>query len=61
MGPTMGRVTVSWRWEVGLPMFVIGAVMALAVIATDATLIFWIGVLIAGVGAAIFFSGWLSR
>lgn len=57
----MGRVTVSWRWEVGLPMFVLGAVMALAVIRTDAFVIFWIGVLIAGVGAAIFLSGWLNR
>jgi hypothetical protein len=61
MGPTMGGVTVNWRWEVGLPMFVIGVVMALVVIQTEAFFIFWIGVLIAGVGAAIFFSGWLSR
>jgi hypothetical protein len=61
MGPTLGGVTVSWRWEVGLPLFVIGTVLALAVIATDMTLIFWIGVLIAGVGASIFFSGLLGR
>jgi hypothetical protein len=61
MGPTLGGVTVSWRWEVGLPLFVIGMVMALFVIATDMTLIFWIGVLIAGVGASIFFSGLIGR
>jgi hypothetical protein len=61
LGPTLGGVTVSWRWEVGLPMFVIGTVMALAVIATDMTLVFWIGVLIAGVGASIFFSGLTRR
>jgi hypothetical protein len=61
MGPTLGGVKVSWRWEVGLPMFVIGVVAALAVITTDLTLVFWFAVLVAGVGAAIFFSGWLSR
>jgi hypothetical protein len=52
---------VSWRWEVGLPLFAIGLMLALTVIATDMTLIFWIGVLIAGVGVSIFFSGWLGR
>jgi hypothetical protein len=61
MGPTLGGVTVSWRWEVGLPLFIIGTVLALAVIATDLTLVFWIGVLIAGVGASIFFSGLTRR
>lgn len=61
LGPTLGGVTVSWRWEVGLPLFAIGLMLALTVIATDMTLIFWIGVLIAGVGVSIFFSGWLGR
>jgi hypothetical protein len=61
MGPTLGGVTVSWRWEVGLPLFVIGMVTALFVIATEMTLVFWIAVLIAGIGASIFFSGWLGR
>lgn len=57
-----GRLTVSWRWEVGLPLFVMGAVTAFAVINIEgAAVIFWAGVLAAGVGAALFLSGWLGR
>jgi hypothetical protein len=50
---------VRWRWEVGLPMIVIGTLTAGTVLgASNAGLIFWAGVLVAGVGVAIFFSGW---
>jgi hypothetical protein len=51
-----GRTTVRWRWEVGLPLVVIGVLMAWAVSgASGAQGIFWAGVLLAGVGAAVFF------
>jgi hypothetical protein len=43
-------------------MLVIGVVMASTVIGvTGGELIFWIGVLLAAIGAAVFFSGWISR
>jgi hypothetical protein len=55
-------VTVSWRWEVGLPLFVMGVVTAFAVINVEgAAVIFWAGVLAAGIGVALFLSGWLGR
>ena len=50
---------VRWRWEVGLPLIVIGALTAATVSgASNSGLIFWAGVLVAGIGVAIFFSGW---
>jgi hypothetical protein len=53
---------VRWRWEVGLPLIVIGTLMASTVIGVSgAEFIFWIGVLLAAIGAAVFFSGWISR
>jgi small-conductance mechanosensitive channel len=56
------RSIVSWRWEVGLPLFVMGAIIAAAVAGADESgLLFWTGVMLAGIGAAIFFSGWLRR
>jgi hypothetical protein len=59
MGPTGGQMPVRWRWEVGLPLIVIGTLTAATVLgASDAGLIFWAGVLVAGIGVAIFFSGW---
>ena len=61
-GPTGGRVRVSWRWEVGLPLIVIGVAMASTVIgASGGDVIFWIGALLAAIGTAIFFSGLISR
>jgi hypothetical protein len=49
---------VRWRWEVGLPLIVIGVLMAFTVMnATGAQVIFWAGVLLAGIGAAVFFAG----
>ena len=53
---------MRWRWEVGLPLIVIGSLMAWTVIgASGGGAIFWIGVLLAAIGAAVFFSGWNSR
>jgi hypothetical protein len=57
-----GRSAVSWRWEVGLPLFVMGSLTAL--ITNDAHgggLLFWAAALVAGIGAALFFSGMLRR
>jgi hypothetical protein len=57
-----GRSAVSWRWEVGLPLFVMGSLTAL--ISSDADnggLLFWTAALIAAIGAALFFSGMLRR
>jgi hypothetical protein len=53
---------VSWRWEVGLPLFVMGSVAALiAGSAEGGGGLFWAGTLIAGVGAALFLSNMLRR
>lgn len=53
---------MSWRWEVGLPLFVIGALIALLVGGTDGDdMLFWSGTIVAGVGAALLFAGWISR
>ena len=54
-----GRSAVSWRWEVGLPLFVLGLLTAL--LASDTDLLFWAAALVAGIGASIFFSGMLRR
>jgi hypothetical protein len=57
-----GRSAVSWRWEVGLPMFVMGALTALIIASTNGSaVIFWAGAIFAAVGASLFFSGWISR
>jgi hypothetical protein len=57
-----GRVTVRWRWEVGLPLIVIGSLMSATVAdVSGGEPVFWIGVLLAGIGVAVFFSGWISR
>jgi hypothetical protein len=54
--PPSGRTTVRWRWEVGLPLMVIGALMAYTVIgASGAQVIFWAGVALAAIGATVFF------
>jgi hypothetical protein len=53
---------VSWRWEVGLPLFVMGMLTALLVAGTDGSdILFWSGATVAGVGAAFFLSGRISR
>lgn len=58
-----GRSAVSWRWEVGLPLFVMGALTALIVAGSDldSPILFWAAVLVAGVGASLFFSGMVRR
>ena len=57
-----GRSAVSWRWEVGLPLFVMGALTALLVASGDGSMVlFWSAVLVAGVGASLFFSGLVRR
>ena len=60
--PPGGRVTVRWRWEVGLPLIVVGILMAWTVAGVSGgQTIFWIGVLMAAIGATIFFSSWIKR
>ena len=57
-----GRSRVSWRWEVGLPLFFMGTMTALLVgSANGSGALFWGGTLVAGIGAAFFLSGWISR
>jgi hypothetical protein len=57
-----GRSTVSWRWEVGLPLFLMGTLTALIAATADAgDALFWGGAIVAAVGASMFFSGWIAR
>jgi hypothetical protein len=57
-----GRSAVSWRWEVGLPLFVMGGLTAVLAASADiGGALFWVAVLVAGVGASIFFSGLMRR
>ena len=57
-----GRSAVSWRWEVGLPLFVMGALTALLVASADGNdVLFWIAVLVAGIGASLFLSDVVRR
>jgi hypothetical protein len=55
-------VTVRWRWEVGLPLIVVGTLMASTVIGVSGGgAIFWVGVLLAAIGVTVFLSGSLRR
>jgi hypothetical protein len=57
-----GRSAVSWRWEVGLPLFVMGGLTAVLAASADmGGALFWGAALVAGVGASIFFSGLMRR
>lgn len=57
-----GRSAVSWRWEVGLPLFVMGALTALiSASAGSAGALFWVGTAAAAIGASMFLSGWIAR
>jgi hypothetical protein len=57
-----GRSAVSWRWEVGLPLFVMGALTALLVASGGGSdTLFWAAVIVAGIGASLFFSGLIRR
>src|SRR6185312_11910089 len=45
-----GRSAVSWRWEVGLPLFVMGFLTAVIVgYANGANLLFWVAAVLAGI------------
>ena len=53
---------MRWRWEVGLPLIVVGILMAWTVAGVSGgQVIFWIGVLMFAIGAVIFFSGRINR
>jgi hypothetical protein len=57
-----GRSAVSWRWEVGLPLFVIGSLTAVIAGSADGgELLFLAAALLAGIGGALFFSGMPRR
>jgi hypothetical protein len=57
-----GRSAVSWRWEVGLPLFVMGSLTAVITSYADGgDLLFWAAVLVTAIGASLFFSGMLRR
>jgi hypothetical protein len=57
-----GRSAVSWRWEVGLPLFVMGSLTAVIVAsAGKGGALFWGAVLVAGIGASLFFAGLMRR
>ena len=53
---------MSWRWEVGLPLFLMGGVTALLAASAELSgLLFWGGVAVAAVGASAFLTGLISR
>jgi hypothetical protein len=57
-----GRSAISWRWEVGLPLFVMGSLTAVIAASADiGGLLFWGAVLVAGIGASLFFAGLMRR
>jgi hypothetical protein len=57
-----GRSAVSWRWEVGLPLFVMGAVTAILAASADLSgAIFWIAAAAAALGASLFLAGMINR
>jgi hypothetical protein len=57
-----GRSAVSWRWEVGLPLFVMGSLTALLLANADhAGVLFWGAVVVAAIGASLFFAGLMRR
>jgi hypothetical protein len=53
----MGGVRISRRWEVGVPLMVLGALLAgLTVGARGGGLLFWAGAVLVAIGAAAFFT-----
>ena len=57
-----GRSAVSWRWEVGLPLFLMGSVTAFLAASADLSgVLFWAGVVAAAVGASAFLAGLINR
>ena len=54
--PPLGRVGVSRRWEIGMPLLVVGAAIAgLTVGVRGAGVLFWVGAGLAAIGAGVFF------
>lgn len=52
-----GPIAVSWRWEVGMPLFVVGIAIAIVTVGiVGAGVVFWVEALMAAVGAAVFLS-----
>ncbi len=57
-GPTLGRMNVSWRWEIGAPLVLLGtfiAVMTLSI--AGAGPLFWAGVGLLVLGLLAFRTG----
>ena len=53
-GPTLGGLRVSWRWEVGMPLVLLGfGIAALTVSADGLGGVFWVGAALVAVGAAV--------
>jgi hypothetical protein len=53
----MGGIAAGRRWEIGMPLLIVGAVIAgFTVGVRGAGVLFWIGAAVAAVGAAVFFS-----
>jgi hypothetical protein len=53
-GATLGGLNVSWRWELGIPMLLLGAVIAgLTVGLAGAGLLFWFGAALVAAGVVI--------
>jgi hypothetical protein len=53
----MGRVGGSRRWEIGLPLLIVGALISgLSVGVRGAGVLFWIGAGLVAVGAGVFFT-----
>ena len=53
----MGGLRVSRRWEVGMPLMVLGAMIAgLTVGVRGGGILFWVGAALVAVGAAAFFT-----
>ena len=55
--PTLGGLGATRRWEIGLPLLILGAAVAgLTVGVRGAGGLFWLGAALAAIGAAVFFS-----
>ena len=50
-GPTLGGVNPSWKWEVGAPLILIGAVVAgVGATVGGGAFLFWAGVAVVALG-----------
>jgi len=55
--PSLGAVGRARRWEIGMPLLIVGAVIAgLTVGVRGAGVLFWVGAGVAAIGAAVFFN-----